>query len=150
MPANDQEAGSLQQGDSATAQVGRHANVVEAGRAATAAGGGGLFRGTAALLSREVPFYMFGERGSGLRAQGSQCSAPGVQELLSFGSERQPACILGPLPDLGTPACAGMVGYQQLKKVANGACFTLTASLIAAVQKAFPPLCRTWQNTHAA
>ena len=49
----------------AALQVGRHANVVEAARAATAADGGGLFRGTAALLSREVPFYMFGGRSSG-------------------------------------------------------------------------------------
>jgi len=55
-------------------QVGRHSNVVEAARVATASDGwGGLFRGTSALLGREVPFYVL-----------------------------------------------GMVGYQQLKKVANG------------------------------
>lgn len=55
-------------------QVGRHANAIEAARAATATEGmGGLFRGTTALLAREVPFYVM-----------------------------------------------GMVGYQQLKKVANG------------------------------
>ena len=51
-------------------QVGRHANVVEAARAATAADGGGLFRGTAALLSREVPFYMFGGPGPPLQRLG--------------------------------------------------------------------------------
>ena len=42
-------------------QVGRHANVLEALRAATAVEGvRGLFRGTAATLIREVPFYAFG------------------------------------------------------------------------------------------
>lgn len=55
-------------------QVGRHSNVIEAAHVATASDGwGGLFRGTSALLGREVPFYVL-----------------------------------------------GMVGYQQLKKVANG------------------------------
>jgi hypothetical protein len=56
------------------AQIGRYDNVVEAARSATATEGvSGLFRGTAALLGREVPFYVL-----------------------------------------------GMIGYQQLKKVANG------------------------------
>lgn len=55
-------------------QIGRYDNVVEAARSATATEGvSGLFRGTAALLGREVPFYVL-----------------------------------------------GMIGYQQLKKVANG------------------------------
>ena len=58
------------------AQMGRHSNVAEAFRVAATGPEGvrGLFRGTGALLSREVPFYVF-----------------------------------------------GMVGYQQLKKVFNGA-----------------------------
>lgn len=108
--------------------------MVEAGRAATAAGGGGLFRGTAALLTREVPFYMFGEwvSGSGLRTP--HCSARGALELQFLGCDPHPACSMAPLPDPRKYGCAGMVGYQQLKKVANGACLTLTASSLAAVQ----------------
>jgi hypothetical protein len=43
-------------------QMGRHSNVVEAFRVAATGPEGvrGLFRGTGALLSREVPFYVFG------------------------------------------------------------------------------------------
>lgn len=43
-------------------QVGRHKNVVEAFQAALGSPEGvrGLFRGTAATLSREVPFYTLG------------------------------------------------------------------------------------------
>ena len=57
-------------------QTGRHKNIAEAFSAAVGGPEGvrGLFRGTGALLSREVPFYVF-----------------------------------------------GMVGYQQLKRVFNGA-----------------------------
>jgi hypothetical protein len=63
--------------EAASAQVGRHENVVEALGAATRTDGArGLFRGTGALLSREVPFYVF-----------------------------------------------GMMGYAQLKKIFNGACY---------------------------
>ena len=42
--------------------MGRHANVAEAFHVATTGPEGvrGLFRGTGALLSREVPFYVFG------------------------------------------------------------------------------------------
>ena len=39
-------------------QVGRHHNVIEAVGAARR--GGGVFRGTAATLAREVPFYVLG------------------------------------------------------------------------------------------
>lgn len=42
-------------------QTGRHSNVVQALRVATQREGAkGLFRGTAATLSREVPFYVLG------------------------------------------------------------------------------------------
>ena len=42
-------------------QTGRHANMLEAVAAATRVDGPrGLFRGTAATLSREVPFYVLG------------------------------------------------------------------------------------------
>lgn len=45
-------------------QVGRHDNVVEAlGVATRTEGVKGLFRGTTALLSREVPFYVLGMMG---------------------------------------------------------------------------------------
>ena len=46
----------------ASPQMGRHANVLEAFSAAARGpeGARGLFRGTGALLSREVPFYVFG------------------------------------------------------------------------------------------
>ena len=42
--------------------MGKHANIVEAFRAAASGpeGAAGLFRGTGALLSREVPFYVCG------------------------------------------------------------------------------------------
>ena len=43
-------------------QIGRHNNVVQALNAARRGdgGSGGLFRGTTALLAREVPFYVCG------------------------------------------------------------------------------------------
>ena len=41
-------------------QTGQHANAVEAFKAVTANGPRGLFAGTAATLSREVPFYVIG------------------------------------------------------------------------------------------
>lgn len=42
-------------------QIGRHGNALEAIRAATVLEGPrGLFRGTVATLSREVPFYVLG------------------------------------------------------------------------------------------
>ena len=41
-------------------QTGQHANAVEAFKAVTANGPKGLFAGTAATLSREVPFYVIG------------------------------------------------------------------------------------------
>ncbi len=45
-------------------QVGRHDHVLEALSVATKTDGmRGLFRGTGALLSREVPFYVFGMMG---------------------------------------------------------------------------------------
>jgi hypothetical protein len=45
-------------------QVGRHDHVLDALKVATQTEGvRGLFRGTPALLSREVPFYVFGMMG---------------------------------------------------------------------------------------
>jgi hypothetical protein len=75
---------------------------------------------------------------SGVRVQspGSPTAAPEAHLNCSpLGCDRHSACYIAPLPDPGKPARAGMVGYQQLKKVANGACFTLTASSLPAVQR---------------
>ena len=76
------------------AQMGRHSNVAEAFRVAATGPEGmrGLFRGTGALLSREVPFYMF-----------------------------------------------GMVGYQQLKKVFNGAVHTWEGRKLCSPHRGFRP-----------
>jgi len=121
--------------------------VVEAARAATAADGGGLFRGTAALLSREVPFYMFGEfvaASASLPPRLSRIafvllprfavpagichvdSAAATSTLLShiFRRRTHPCtCAAGQCSSCLTLEVVptGMVGYQQLKKIANGA-----------------------------
>lgn len=56
-----------------------------------------------------------------VRWAGAPPAAPGAQPSCHPLGDEHPAWLMAPLPDPGSSACAGMVGYQQLKKVANGA-----------------------------
>ncbi len=80
------------------AQIGRHDNVVQAISAARRPGGGsgGLFRGTTALLAREVPFYV--------------CGLMAYTQLKSVFNG---ACIL-------TAWCAGRSGVSWVHAAASG------------------------------
>jgi hypothetical protein len=112
-------------------QVGRHTSVLEAAMKATEVEGPrGLFRGTTATLAREVPFYVFGM--VGYEQLKKVANGASLFSFTAYKRQRRVGKLgRGPTKAFGGPTALvaredpfyvfGMVGYEHLTKVANGA-----------------------------